>query len=123
MHDRMSRQFNPLKYHGVFDRPIVSTRNLLPSRDMSVGEEITQEHREPANPTNTSGHVLEFFGFTGRGKPKYMGTPNQGRVLDQREVWIQNWLQKGRYEHEKEQLRIAARGFKKDTGVSAKKSA
>lgn len=122
-------QFNPLKYRGVFDYPIIQTHNLLPSRNMTVGEEITQKYREPANPVNTSGHVLEFLGWsggatgTGRRKPTYLGKPSAGRVLDQREAWIQIWLQKGRNEYEKEQLRIAAQQGRKEAGsVSAKKS-
>jgi hypothetical protein len=91
-------QFNPLKYRGVFDRPIISTKNLLPSREMTVGEEIKQEHREPATPASTSEHVLKFFGFSiGRGKPKYLGTPSKASILDQREQWMEIWLQKGRY--------------------------
>lgn len=123
-------QFNPLKYRGVFDYPIIQTKNLLPSRNMTPGEEITREHKEPANPVNTSGHVLEFMGWsggakgTGRRKPVYLGVPTVGRILDQKEEWIQNWLQKGRYEYEKEQLRIAAQQGRKEAGsVSAKKSA
>lgn len=123
-------QFNPLKYRGVFDYPIIQTHNLLPSRNMTVGEEIKEEHKNPANPVNTSAHVLEFLGWsggakgTGRRKPTYLGAPSAGRVLDQREVWIENWLQKGRYEHEKEQLRIAAQQGRKEAGsISAKKSA
>lgn len=123
-------QFNPLKYRGVFDYPIIQTHNLLPSRTMTPGEEITREHKEPANPVNTSGHVLEFLGWsggakgTGKRKPTYLGLPSAGRVLNQREAWIQIWLQKGRYEYEKEQLRLARQqGRKENGGVSAKKSA
>lgn len=126
--------FDPLRYRGVFDYPTVRTHNLLPPgndeetayEDTRVGrtriekweKSHTVKHEDPANPVFTSEHVIRFFGWAGR-HAKYVGNPNPGTVLDQRQAWIEIWLQKGRHEAEREQQRKAA----KIASVSTQKSA
>lgn len=62
-------------YRGVFDYPCVRSKNLL-----------------DGTAPDTSAHVLKFLGLTSTAHPKYRGVPG-GRVLDQRNDWIQHWLQ------------------------------
>jgi hypothetical protein len=118
--------FDPLRYRGVFDFPIIGSKNLLPSGNDRRGSFWwgplpDTEHgaaEPPANPPFTSEHVIRFYGWGGK-RAKYIGSPNPGKVLDQQKAWIQIWLEKGRHEAEREQRRKAEKAAR----VSAKKSA
>jgi hypothetical protein len=103
---------NPLKYRGVFDYPHNQSANLLgpvrhkavkihdPVSDEEYNEVYAVSAPEPsgANPPSTSEHVLNFLGWTGRGKnTRYTGKVATGNVLDQRASWMSEWLRKGQY--------------------------
>lgn len=81
-------------YREVFDYPHIRSGNLLESNEADK------------NPPSTSRHVVQFMGWSTGKHPQYLGLP-AGRVLAQKEKWMQLWLLKGRYEDARQRERQA----------------